>query len=700
MKPRSAKHIDRLDELHRHAALLDGTKSPESKIDYDRLAAILAEQFDIPFHEVTGVLRYVQRHIADLGFARPPASLLVTWVGALLRERGYDIGDLPINAVEVPLEHVELNIFHPTGAFAGSDQNPEATSRRLAERIKAQFAVQRVYQADVVQAHEQGLIELMDLGAIDRPHDMFLTPDYVKAHGLPASSWSPNAGPAKHPDVLLAHLVRFTRELQHQFAGEIHWGFFNTLLLPFVAPMNDVELEQFCQQMVFEFAQLNAGRGGSGPRVTLDFDLEIPRPLAAVHSVGLGGVQDGYPLEHYAKDLRRFNQVFLDVLARGDRRGAPFLRPQFVFHLSDREQAWTELHQQLYSVAVTQGNPAIAVSDVRRSFGALGGIALNDADLLTAISRPARLRGFSISAVAINVAKLWLSSEGEDFESKLSETLELTVSAHRQKRMFISRLMAYGARGPLRFLRHRFQGAPFLRLDDATQAVHLIGLAEAARLAIGSPQVEYESLMRSVHQLIDSIKQQLEGLNHMHKLRMVLAEPADDEVAYRFAKLDMKSYGQSYSPYLLRAPQQAEPIYSAGSELFSCSPLDWRQRLSFEGGIHQALGSGDTTLYSRDRECEADRLQQLHHHLLASGVDRFRVAPDFRLCLNCYHVFGDPSRHDPCPHCQGGLVTDYGFVQSGYAPISTLCRGKSVEWEMRRRWDEKPKSSQPTLPLG
>ncbi len=700
-KPRSAEHIDRLNEFHRHAALFDGTKDQEPSLDFDRLAALLGQDFDIPYHEVHDVLRYVRGHVSDLGFAKPPASLVVTWVAGLLRQRGYDIGDLPVDAVEMPLEHVELNIFHPTGAFAGSDQNPEATSRRLAERIKTQFAVQRVYQPEVVEAHEKGIIGLMDLGAVDRPHDMFLTPDYIKANGLPASSWSPNAGPAKRPEVLLAHLVRFTRELQNQFAGEVHWGFVNTLLMPFLAPLNDKELEQFCQQMVFEFAQLNAGRGGSGPRVTLDFDFDLPRPLRAVHAVAPGGGLDVRPLESYASDLQRFNRILLDVLARGDQRAAPFLRPQFVFHLNNRDTAWSELHQKLYRVAVSQGNPVIAISDGHRGFGAMGRWPLNHPDLLANMAHPARLRGFSISAVAINVAHLWMKDEGQDFERGLREALELTVSAHRQKRMFVSRLMAYGARGPLRFLRHRFNGQPFLKLDDSTQAIHLIGLAEMARLAIGTPLATPDAVTRKASQLLSEIQAVMNELNQLHKLKMILSEPADDDVAYRFAKLDMKAFGQKFSPYMLHQPRQAEPIYSTGTSLFTCDPLSWKARLRLEGQLHTAVnGNCDVTLFSRDRESSDDRLQQLHHVLLESGAHRLRLAPDYRLCLNCYFVFVDADRTEPCPRCRGGLVSDYGFAQSGYAPVSTLCRGKRAEWELRTRWNDGEEQPQPSLPLG
>ncbi|MCB1043340.1 MAG: hypothetical protein KDC35_10385 [Acidobacteria bacterium] len=699
-RPKSAEHIDRLNEFHRHASLFETARSPEANIDFERMAILLSEEFDVPYHEVHDVLRYVRGHVSDLGFSKPPASLVLAWVSGLLRQRGYDIADLPANAVEVPLEHVELNIFHPTGAFAGADQNPEATSRRLAERIKSQFAVQRVYQSDVVAAHEQGLIELMDLGSVDRPHDMFITPDYVKAYGLPASSWSPNAGPARRPDVLLAHLVRFTRELQNQFAGEIHWGFFNTLLMPFLAPLDDDEMEQFCQQLIFEFAQLNAGRGGSGPRVTLDFDFDLPRGLAEVHAVGVGGGRDSSPLSAYENDLQRFNRVFLQVLSRGDRRGSPFLRPHIVFHLNRTDTGWTELHHLLYRTALRNGNPSIAVSDRMRSFGAMGRLPLNQSDVMEMMVNPIKMRGFSISAVAINLASLWLRDDGTKFQENLTSALELTLSAHRQKRMFISRLMAYGARGPLRFLRHRFDDLPFLKLDDSTQAVHLVGLLEAARLMIGAHHAAPDAVVRAASQIVHDVQCAIRELNQLHKLNMILAELGDDEVTYRMAKMDMKRYGQKYSPFLLRSARQAEPFYSAGTALFACDEMDWRLRLQLEGKMHSDIeGNCEITFFTQDRDLEQPELPQLHHMFVTSGAQRMRVAPDYRLCLNCYHLFVDRSCQDPCPNCRGGLVTDYGFAQSGYAPVSTFCRGKRVEWELRTRWDDRPGAAQQVLPL-
>ena len=668
-------------------------------MDFVRLAELVESEGHIPKDVVRTCLVHIQDHLSHLGLESPGTGLILHWLTGLLREKGYSLGDIPAQLLDLSLSEVEMNIYHPMGFGAGADQNPEATSQKIAQRIKTQFACRRIFQEEIVNAHDEGRLELMHLGAVDRPHDVFLTPDYLKRHGMPVTSNAPAAGPARQAEVLLAHLVRLTHELRNHFAGDIHWGYVNTLLLPFLADRNESELAQYVQQMLFEFAQINVERGGLHRQVILDFDLDIPRQLAGVPARGKGGEFNGRTYGEYESTMRRFNEVALDILAGGDFRGSPFHSPRIIYHLNNPRTHWSPAHHQLLSVAVRYGNPSLALSYHRRNLGALGMVPVKDPDFLKAIQEPARLRGFSSSSIALNLPRLAQSGDEATFEAELEALLELAVSAHRQKRLFISRLMAYGNRGPLQFLRHKWEGEPFLKIDKASQPMQIIGLGEAAALLNGSPTTRAGVLAKKAESLLDRLVVSMQRDNRMHKLNMMLCATKHESVAYRFAALDMRQFGQDFGRYVLRQPEQAQPIYSEGPNILAFTPMSWRDRIRLESRLHPYF-SGDhaMALFARGALAEdASLCQMIYQECHAAGTSMLQMAPDLLVCMNCYFIFDGHERK--CHQCKSSMIADYGWCQSHFSPVHSWCLGKRGEWKIRQRLDDHSPAEQPGLPL-
>jgi ribonucleoside-triphosphate reductase (formate) len=67
---------------------------------------------------------------------------------------------------------------------ANVPHGPEATNLTLAEGIKKEYALLRVFSPDVGDAHLKGDIHLHDLGMVDRPYCSGQSLEYVKKYGL------------------------------------------------------------------------------------------------------------------------------------------------------------------------------------------------------------------------------------------------------------------------------------------------------------------------------------------------------------------------------------------------------------------------------------------------------------------------------------------------------------------------------------
>jgi len=694
----SSVDIDQIRESERQTSIFrlyeEGSAAdtaPESSgsgVDFTRLRDALIGEGQIPAAAVDTALRHVRVHLEHLGLERPAPALIAHWLTGLLREQGFSLGEISLQSLELTLGDVAVNILHPVGTGAASSQNPEATSQLIARRIKAQFATRRVYQDEVIAAHAEGRLELLYLGAIDRPHDIFLTPDYLKHHGLPDVIGAPGTGAARRADVLLSHLIRFTHELQNHFAGHVRWGYLNTLLLPFLDTMSERELAQFTQQMLFEFAQLDIERAGMPRKVILDLDLDIPRQLRGLPIVGPGGKSGTRPYGAYGRTLRQLNEIVLDILERGDARRNPFHSPQIVFHLNDPDLPWTSLHQQLFATAHKHGNPTVAFSWRRRDFGPLGMLSLNDPDFLKLVQSPAELRGFSSSTIALNLPRLVDPERENGFRAELDAVMDFAVSAHRQKRLFISRLMAYGSRGPLQFLRHKLGNRPFLKIDSATQPMQLIGLGEAAAIYNGSPTSRPDAMGEKAAEILSGLRQAVSANNKLHKLAMHLSATRSEDVAYRFALLDLRRTGQRLVPYLLRRPDQSHPIYTEGANILAFANLSWRERMRTEAALHEQFDGfhQHTVFLERGRVEDPTLLQMLYSEARDAGISQLMLAPDLQLCMTCYQI-GEPGP-EQCINCNGQMVVPYGYCQANFSPVHTWCLGKRAEWKLRRHLDD------------
>jgi len=688
-------------QARQHQSLFQSLREEPEQLDLTALKKRLEQNDEISKDRLDAAFGHVTQNLSYLGLDQPSPSLVVQWIAEILRQQGIRAEVLAQEMDKFSLHNVEKNIKSPLGSPSRGMQNPETTSHQIARQVKSQFACRKVYGADVVDAHESGDLSLIHLGDVDRPHDVFLTPDYIKLHGLPASKNSPESGPPKHANVLLAQMVRLTRELQRNFAGDIQWGFVNTLLLPFTQELSDTDLNQFIQQMIFEFAQIDPTPSQGGQRVILDMDLDMPRYFESIAAVGRAGRVETQSLGEFTAQLFRFNEALLEILGSGDFKTSPFHAPRLVFHLNRAQDPWSQLHQKLFEIAIRFGNPGISMSFLDRDFGPLGRLPLNDPDLMKLLSQPSLLRGFSTNSVALNLPRLFLAGPKAEFPDRLKRHLELCLNAHRQKRMFISKLMASGPQGPLRLLRHRNQGQPFMKLEQATQPIQLIGLGEAALLATGSPSSPADARAMQARTIAQNVRHHIDLLNKHHKLRLRLSDTQDESVSYRLASLDLRNFGQTHSTYILHRLDQTEPIYTSGTNILAFQNVNWRKRFALEGPLHDVFdGSFELALFSRgDPLSEATICQRLYREAAKARIRTLRFAPDLKLCRECHLVFHDTQTRSTCPNCSSSTTAQYGYCVSDFSPVDTWCRGMRTAWKLRHRWDEPTDQDQTQLPI-
>ena len=204
----------------------------------------------------------VEKQIMASGLTHLTAPLIRELVDAKLMERGLEKARRMHTRIGFPLYDVSQLILHQNKENANLPHGPEASNLILAEGIKKEYALHGVFSHDVGDAHVRGDLHLHDLGYVDRPYSSSQTLEFVKKFGLTLPNTFSASKPARHAEVLLAHMVRYSAVLQGYFSGTIGWDAVNVFFAPYLEKLSDREIEQIAQMFIFEFSQLAASRGG------------------------------------------------------------------------------------------------------------------------------------------------------------------------------------------------------------------------------------------------------------------------------------------------------------------------------------------------------------------------------------------------------------------------------------------------------
>ena len=253
--------------------------SDESMLGWNRQRIVdaLVRETYVDMDTANEIAREVEDLLATSKIRMITAPLIRELVDAKLIERGLEQARKMHTRLGMPIYDVDQLILHPNKENANVPHGPEATNLTLAERIKKEYALLSVFSPEVADAHMRGDLHLHDLGFIDRPYCSGQSLEFIKRFGLSLPNSIAIAKPAKHPEVLLAHMVKFAAALQSHFAGAIGWDAVNLFFAPYLVGMSDRDVKQLAQMMIFEFSQQAVARGGQAIFTDLNLYWEVPK---------------------------------------------------------------------------------------------------------------------------------------------------------------------------------------------------------------------------------------------------------------------------------------------------------------------------------------------------------------------------------------------------------------------------------------
>ncbi|MEO0068827.1 MAG: anaerobic ribonucleoside-triphosphate reductase [candidate division WOR-3 bacterium] len=664
--------------------------------DRSRISRALVREAGLDPDDAEEIAREVEEIIINANVKRVTSSLVRELVNAKLIERGLEEHRRRHARLGVPIADVENLILYKNRENANTPHNPEATNMTLAEWTLKQFALSSVFDSDIADAHTWGDIHLHDLGFINRPYCSGQSLEYVKKFGLNLPNALSMAKPARHPETLLAHMVKFSAALQGHFAGAIGWDAVNIFFAPFLTGMSDRDIHQLAQMLVFEYSQQNVARGGQAIFSDINLYWEIPNHFANVEAIGPGGEYTGKKYGEYLSEAQRFLWAIFDVYLEGDGSGRPFFFPKPLVHMTEnffKTRGSKEFLEHIADVAAEKGNTYFVfdrgktakVSECcRLSF------RLDEHDLCDA-QTPWKMRYCALQNVTLNLPRVaYLANHNDDTLFRLlRERMEMIARAHLEKKTFIEKLLALKNEGPLALLTMDPDGEPYLRLHRVTYLVGILGLNELVQYHLGQELHESEQAFRFGLKVIAFLNLECKRLARMHNIRLVLEQTPAESTAYRLAKLDLEFYPEQALQVVKGDINSGSVYYTNSTYLNISAPIDPIERVYYEGKFHDMIEAGALThVWLADsrppKESIANFVLKTFHQTRNAQI---AFSPEFTTCARCHRT--SRGLNSTCPWCHSADVDHITRVTGYFSRVSGWNAGKRQELKDRYKTDLK-----------
>ncbi len=662
--------------------------------DKSRIEAALIKETMLDDITAKEIAAEVEAQITNAGISMVTAPLIRELANAKLIERGLETERLRHTRLGVPLYDVDSMLRFANKENANVPHGPEATNLTLAESIKKEYALISVFSPDVGDAHMRGDIHLHDLGFVDRPYCSGQSLEYIKKFGLNLPNSLALAKPAKHPEVLLAHMVKFAAALQSNFAGAIGWDAVNLFFAPYLEGLEDSAVKQMAQMLIFEFSQQAVARGGQAIFTDINLYWEVPKHFENVPAIGPNGQYTGKTYAEYEKEAQRFAWKLFDVYKEGDGAGRPFFFPKPLVHITEKffkTDGHMDFLHHICDVASDKGNTYFVfdrgetakISECCRLSFKLEKSDLDDANT------PWRMRYSALQNVTINLPRIAYEAQGDDTKlfKILRERVALAAKAHVEKREFIQNLLNQGPNGPLALLAMELDGMPYLRMHRVTYLVGMVGLNEMLKEHIGQELHDSEDAMRFGLKVIAQMNLACDHYAKHHGMRFVLEQTPAESTAYRFAKLDLKHYSDK-AKHNVKGDIFRNEVYYTNSTLFNVgSKTNPIERVKLEGRFHPLIEAGAIThVWLGEAHPSAESLANFVIKIFRDTKnDQVAFSPEFSCCKAC----GKTTRGmvDNCSYCGSEDLDQITRITGYFTRVSSWNKGKIGELKDRYRND-------------
>ncbi len=675
-------------------ALLVDTGAKDALLPWDkaRIVTALESEARLDTRTARKVAAAVEEKIFASGLTRISTALIRELVDNELFERGLT-GRLERQKVMgMPRFDLETLIYSKSQENSNiTSNNPEAINLSIAETVLKQFALSEIFSREVADAHLTARVHVHDLGYPTRVYCSSHSLEYLKKYGLDLQNLDAKSKPAKHARTLTGHLNTFLASMQAYYAGALGVAYINIMYAPYVEDMDDAEMLQEAQHLIFSCSQSAFSRGGQ--TLFLDFNIHtgVPRYLRDVPAIGPGGKKTGRTYGDYEEAARRFCRALLQVWHEGDRDGHLFAFPKCDLHVNadtfgdPRQQAILEYACE---IASDNGVPYFVFDRDEVTLSACCRLRTTiDDDHM--IRHPESMRFCGFQNVTINLPQAAYRAGAGNWEGlfgEIGEAMDVAMKAHLEKREFIRRLMSAPHMPLWEIGKLAKDGRPYVDLDKATYIIGLVGLNECLQHMAGHELHESDEALKQGLRIVSHMVEQARSYSETYGLKVSLEESPAESATRRMAKVDFRDWPASRT--LVKGDVDADEFYYTNSiHLRADAPTDLLTRIQKQAKFHNMIESGAIihAFVGEERPPADSILTLVRKTFHRTSAAQLTISPEFTICNACHRW--TPRLQDHCDYCQSGDVYGITRIVGYFSRISNWNKSKLGELKDRHRGD-------------
>lgn len=544
----------------------------------------------------------------------------------------------------------------------------------IASEISKQYWLNKVYPADVRNAHLNGDIHIHDLNIISVYCVGWDLKDLL-TEGFTGVKGKIESAPAKHFRTALGQIVNFMYTMQGEAAGAQAFSNFDTLLAPFISydNLDYTQVKQAVQEFVFNM-NVPTRVGFQTPFTNITMDLTVPSYYAE-QPVIIGGELQERTYKEFQNEMDMFNKAFFEVMMEGDNSGRVFTFPIPTYNITKDFDWDNENINGLWEMAAKYGipyfsnfiNSDMSPEDARsmccrlridnRELEYRGG-GLFGSNPLTG----------SVGVVTVNLPKIAGSSKTKgEFLEILSRKMEIAKESLEIKRKLLENLTDKELYPYTKFYLRDIKSRFGVYWKNHFSTIGLIGMNEACLNLLGDDIGSFRGKQFALD-VMDFMRAKIVEYQKETGNNYNLEATPGEGTSYRLAKLDREKY----------------PYYTNSTQLPVNYTDDIFEVLEHQDDLQTKYTGGTVVhIYAGERIQSLDSMKNLVKKICNNyHLPYFTFSPTFSICPNHGYVTGE---HFTCPEC-GSSCEVYSRVVGYIRPVQQWNKGKKKEFADRKEF--------------
>ena len=542
----------------------------------------------------------------------------------------------------------------------------------IASEISKNYWLNKVYPADIRNAHISGDIHIHDLNIISVYCVGWDLKDLL-TEGFRGVKGKIESAPPKHFRTALGQIVNFMYTMQGEAAGAQAFSNFDTLLAPFVRYDNLTyeQVKQAMQEFIFNM-NVPTRVGFQTPFTNITMDLTVPSYYAD-QSVIVGGefMEDTY--KNFQPEMDMINKAFFEIMMEGDNSGRVFTFPIPTYNIT-KDFDWDNKNLDgLWEMTAKYGipyfsnfiNSDMSPEDARsmccrlridnRELEYRGG-GLFGSNPLTG----------SVGVVTINLPRIaQKSSSKEEFFKQLEEKMTLAKESLEIKRKLLEDYTEKNLYPYTKFYLRDIKARFGVYWKNHFSTIGLIGMNEACLNFLNSDVGSFRGKHFAL-EVMDFMRAKILEFQKETGNNYNLEATPGEGTSYRLAKCDRNKY----------------PYYTNSTQLPVNYTDDIFEVLDHQDDLQTKYTGGTVVhVFAGERIYDLNTVKNLVKKICNNyKLPYFTFSPTFSTCPNHGYVAGE---HFTCPEC-GSDCEVYSRVVGYIRPVNQWNKGKQKEFSDRK----------------